>query len=89
MSRAISYNSQVGRMLVTLRCAPMSSGDFNELYASGSASISALKQRQLIELRNGRYFITAAGLAVCPMRNPAAAMVAPVGRSYAAPGVAA
>jgi hypothetical protein len=87
MPSVISYNSQVGRMLITLRAAPMSSGDFNELYASGSSSISALKKRQLIELRNGRYFITAAGLAVCPMRNPAAAIVAPVGRSYAAQGV--
>jgi hypothetical protein len=82
MSRAISYNSQVGRMLITLRAAPMSSGDFNELYSSGSASIHQLKGLGYIELVGGRYVITAAGLAVCPLRNPAAAMVAPIGRSY-------
>jgi hypothetical protein len=89
MSRAISYNSQVGRMLITLRAAPMSSGDFNELYSSGSSSISQLKHQGYIELVGGQYVITAAGLAVCPMRNPAAAMVARIGRSYAQQGVSA
>ncbi len=72
----ISADSWIGRVLLALRAGPLPSEVLAERWPTGHGMSLCLAKR-LVEKVDGQYRITAAGLAACPLRNPAAAKAVP------------
>lgn len=69
--KPITTISPEGRALLALRAGPMTTSEIN---ARINASLpSGLIKAGYVQLANGHYSITPAGIAACPFRNPLAA----------------
>ena len=92
MSRIITRTSVHGRVLLALRAGRINTEAIYERFPSVTGCLTQIKKAGHIEVRDGYYYLTEAGLLACPCRNPHATVVAPVGRiragsyGFAAPG---
>lgn len=71
MSRPITANSGIGRILLALRAGRMTTEAFSERFPTIANCLSALKRDGYVAQVDGFYIITAAGLQACPSRRDA------------------
>jgi starvation-inducible outer membrane lipoprotein len=71
MSRPITANSTIGRILLALRAGRMTTDAFYERFPTVTGYLTSLQHDGYIARVDGFYVITAAGLQACPSRRDA------------------